>query len=153
MAIAELAASRANIAGLQSQLMSARTTLEYTKIYSPIDGVVVNRSIEPGQTVAANFSAPVLFLIAQDLSQMQVLADIDEADVGKLAERMPAKISVDAFLGEQFQGRVTQIRYSPNEVQGVAPRARWSRSRGTGTGGNTCGPAWLAGCQWPPVRC
>ncbi len=119
VAIAELAASRANIAGLQSQLMCARTTLEYTKIYSPIDGVVVNRSIEPGQTVAANFSAPVLFLIAQDLSQMQVLADIDEADVGKLAERMPAKISVDAFLGEQFQGRVTQIRYSPNEVQGV----------------------------------
>lgn len=116
---AELVAAEANISGLQAQLMSARTTLEYTKIYSPIDGVVVNRSIEPGQTVAANFAAPVLFVIAQDLSKMQVLADIDEADVGKLAEQMPAKISVDAFLGEHFEGRVTQIRYSPNEVQGV----------------------------------
>lgn len=119
VAVAELAAAQANISGLRSQLLSARTTLEYTKIHSPIDGVVVNRSIEPGQTVAANFAAPVLFVIAQDLSKMQVLADIDEADVGKLAERMPAKISVDAFLGEHFQGRVTQIRYSPNEVQGV----------------------------------
>jgi HlyD family secretion protein len=119
VAVAELAAAQANISGLRSQLLSARTTLEYTKIHSPIDGVVVNRSIEPGQTVAANFAAPVLFVIAQDLSKMQVLADIDEADVGKLAEQMPAKISVDAFLGEHFQGRVTQIRYSPNEVQGV----------------------------------
>ncbi len=119
VAVAELAAAEANISGLKSQLVSARTTLEYTKIHSPIDGVVVNRSIEPGQTVAANFAAPVLFVIAQDLSKMQVLADIDEADVGKLAEHMPAKISVDAFLGEHFQGRVTQIRYSPNQVQGV----------------------------------
>jgi HlyD family secretion protein len=119
VAVAELAAARANISGLKSQLVSARTTLDYTKIHSPIDGVVINRSIEPGQTVAANFAAPVLFVIAQDLSKMQVLADIDEADVGKLAEQMPAKISVDAFLGEHFQGRVTQIRYSPNQVQGV----------------------------------
>lgn len=119
VAVAELAAASANISGLKSQLVSARTTLDYTKIYSPIDGVVVNRIIEPGQTVAANFAAPVLFVIARDLSKMQVLADIDEADVGKLAERMSAKISVDAFLGEHFQGRVTQIRYSPNQVQGV----------------------------------
>lgn len=119
VAVAELAASEANISGLRSQLTSARTTLGYTKIQSPIDGVVVNRTIEPGQTVAANFAAPILFVIAQDLSKMQVLADIDEADVGKVAEQMAAKISVDAFPGEHFQGRVTQIRYSPNEVQGV----------------------------------
>lgn len=119
VAVAELSAASANIPGLKSQLVSARTTLDYTKIHSPIDGVVVNRSIEPGQTVAASFAAPVLFVIAQDLSKMQVLADIDEADVGKLAEGMSAKISVDAFLGEHFQGRVTQIRFSPNQVQGV----------------------------------
>lgn len=119
IALAELAAANANISGLQAQLVSARTTLEYTKIYSPIDGVVVNRSIEPGQTVASSFAAPVLFVIARDLAQMQVLADIDEADVGKLAEQMSAQISVDAFPGERFSGRVTQIRYSPNQVQGV----------------------------------
>ncbi len=119
VATAEVAASRAAIAGLRSQLSSARTTLAYTKIYSPIDGIVITRAVEPGQTVAASFSAPVLFVIAEDLKQMQVLADVDEADVGKLAERMPAKVTVDAFMGDTFEGAVTQIRYSPNEVQGV----------------------------------
>lgn len=119
VAVADVAAAKASLVALRSQLSSARTTLAYTKIYSPIDGIVINRAIEPGQTVAASFSAPVLFVIAEDLRKMQVLADIDEADVGKVAEGMPAKVSVDAFIGETFSGRVTQIRYSPNEVQGV----------------------------------
>ncbi len=119
VALAEVEAAKATIAGLRAQLRSARTTLDYTKIHSPIDGVVITRAVEPGQTVAASFSAPVLFVIAQDLSQMQVLADIDEADVGKLAEQMPATVQVDAFVGDTFEGKVTQIRYSPNEVQGV----------------------------------
>jgi HlyD family secretion protein len=119
VAVAEVAAARATIAGLKSQLHSARTTLTYTKIHSPIDGVVILRAVESGQTVAASFSSPVLFVIAEDLSQMQVLADVDEADVGKLSEGMSARVTVDAFPGESFDGQVTQIRYSPNEVQGV----------------------------------
>ncbi len=119
VATAEVAASTAMMAGLRSQLSSARTTLAYTKIYSPIDGVVITRAVEPGQTVAASFSSPVLFVIAEDLKQMQVLADVDEADVGKLSEGMHAKVTVDAFMGDTFEGAVTQIRYSPNEVQGV----------------------------------
>jgi HlyD family secretion protein len=119
VASAEVAASKATIAQLRAQLTSARTTLQYTQIYSPIDGVVINREIDPGQTVAASLSAPVLFVIAQDLSKMQVMADIDEADVGKLTETMPATVIVDAFPGDTFRGKVTQIRYSPTEVQGV----------------------------------
>jgi HlyD family secretion protein len=81
--------------------------------------LVIHREVEPGQTVAASFAAPVLFIIAEDLSKMQVLADIDEADVGKVEEGMAAKVTVDAFMGDVFEGRVTQIRFSPTEVQGV----------------------------------
>ena len=119
VAVAELASSKAQVSQLGAQLKSARTTLTYTRIYSPIDGVVINRAIEPGQTVAASFSAPVLFVIAQDLSKMQVLADIDEADVGKLSEGLLAHVVVDAFVGQKFRGKVSQIRYAPNNVQGV----------------------------------
>ena len=119
VAEADVAAAQAQISQLKAQLSSARTTLAYARIYSPIDGVVVNRAIDPGQTVAASFSAPVLFVIAQDLSKMQVLAEIDEADVGKIKEQMKAEVVVDAFPGEKFEGTVTQVRFSPNNVQGV----------------------------------
>lgn len=119
VASADVASANAQIRRVVAQLESANASLAYTKIYSPIDGVVINRAVDPGQTVAANFSAPVLFEIAQDLSAMQVLADIDEADVGKIVEGMEAEVSVDAFLGEGFDGTVTQLRYSPNEVAGV----------------------------------
>jgi len=119
VAEADLGAAKAQIAQLRAALSSARTTLAYTRIYSPIEGVVINRAVDPGQTVAASFSAPILFVIAQDLAKMQVMADIDEADVGKLREQMPADVVVDAFPGEKFAGKVTQIRYSPTNVQGV----------------------------------
>lgn len=119
VAKAEASAAKATINGLRSQLRSARATLTYTKIHSPINGIVIHREIEPGQTVAASFSAPVLFIIAEDLSKMEVLAEVDEADVGKLKEGLEARVTVDAFPGEVFEGKVTQIRYSPNEVQGV----------------------------------
>ena len=119
VAEADVAAAQAQISQLKAQLSSARTTLAYARIYSPIDGVVVNRAIDPGQTVAASFSAPVLFVIAQDLSKMQVLAEIDEAEVGKIKEQMKAEVVVDAFPGEKFEGTVTQLRFSPNNVQGV----------------------------------
>lgn len=116
---AEVNAAQAQVASLEAQLNSASTTLGYTKIFAPISGVVISRQVDPGQTVAASFSAPVLFVIAQDLTEMEVLADIDEADVGKLKEGMDAEIVVDAFQGEVFQGKLTQLRFSPTDVQGV----------------------------------
>ena len=119
VAKADVASSEAQLAQIQAQLASAATTLQYTRITSPIDGIVITRSIDPGQTVAASFSAPVLIVIAPNLQQMQVLADIDEADVGKVKEGMSATIVVDAFPGDLFHGTVMQIRYSPNEVLGV----------------------------------
>jgi HlyD family secretion protein len=118
-ALADLASAQANVGSMIAGLKSAKTNLEYTRIYSPIDGVVINRAIDPGQTVAASFQAPVLFVIAQDLRKMRVLADIDEADVGKLKEGMSAEVRVDAFPGEKFDGNVSQVRYSPNNVSGV----------------------------------
>jgi HlyD family secretion protein len=123
VAVADLAASRASIAQINAALKSSTTNLEYTRIYSPIDGVVINRAIDPGQTVAASFQAPVLFVIAQDLRKMRVLADIDEADVGKLREGMSAEVRVDAFPGEKFKGNVSQVRYSPNSQSGVVTYA------------------------------
>jgi HlyD family secretion protein len=119
VAIADLAAARANVIQSNAALRSSRTNMEYTRIFSPIDGVVITRSIDPGQTVAASFQAPVLFVIAQDLRKMRVLADVDEADVGKLKEDMNAEVRVDAFPGEKFKGIVSQVRYSPNTNSGV----------------------------------
>jgi HlyD family secretion protein len=111
--------SQAAIVSQEAQLSQMTANLGYTKIYSPVDGVVVTRSIDPGATVVASFQAPVLFVIAQDLRKMRVLADVDEADVGKLSEKMPAECVVDAFPGETFHGIVSQLRFSPNTVQGV----------------------------------
>jgi HlyD family secretion protein len=118
-AAANVTSAQAGIGSQQAQLDQLTTNLGYTKIYSPVDGVVVTRSIDPGATVVASFQAPQLFVIAQDLRKMRVLADVDEADVGKLAEKMPADCVVDAFPGETFHGVVSQLRFSPNTVQGV----------------------------------
>ena len=123
VAIADAAAARAQIAQIQAQLRTSRTNLEYTRIYSPIEGVVINRAIDPGQVVAASFQAPVLFVIAQDLRKMKVLADIDEADVGRLKEGIGAEVTVDAFPGEKFKGVVSQVRYSPTSQSGVVTYA------------------------------
>jgi HlyD family secretion protein len=109
----------ANISAQSAQLTVSRANLDYTKIIAPVDGVVVTRSIDPGATVVASFQSPVLFVIAQDLRKMRVLADVDEADVGKLTEGMAADCVVDAFPGEVFHGTVSQIRYSANNVSGV----------------------------------
>lgn len=119
VARAQQAAAEAQIGAIQSQLQQSQTNVGWTKIYSPVDGVVVSRSIDPGSTVVASFQAPVLFVIAQDLRKMRVMADVDEADVGKLREGMEAEAVVDAFPGEAFKGNVQQVRYSPNNVQGV----------------------------------
>jgi len=109
----------AAISAQAAQLSQFRANLGYTKIYAPVDGVVVTRGIDPGATVVASFQAPVLFVIAQDLHKMKILADVDEADVGKIAEGMDADCVVDAFPGEVFRGKVSQIRYSANNVSGV----------------------------------
>jgi HlyD family secretion protein len=118
-ALADLASAKANVDQTRAGVKTSKSNLEYTRIFSPIDGVVITRSIDPGQTVAASFQAPVLFVIAQDLRKMRVLADIDEADVGKLKEGMGAEVRVDAFPGEKFDGLVSQVRFSPNSVSGV----------------------------------
>jgi len=97
----------------------AAVNLERTIIRAPIDGVVVSRNVDVGQTVAASLQAPTLFLIAQDLTKMQVLADVDEADVGQLSPDSKVSFTVDAFPTETFQGRISQIRLSPNVVQNV----------------------------------
>jgi len=118
-ALALVSSAQAEIGAQQAQLNQMTTNLGYTKIYAPVDGVVVTRNIDPGATVVASFQAPVLFVIAQDLKKMRVLADVDEADVGKLKDRMMADAAVDAFPGELFHGVVQQVRFSPNTVQGV----------------------------------
>lgn len=100
-------------------LRQAETNLAYTRITSPIDGVVVDREYDIGQTVAASFQAPTLFTIAQDLTKMQVLTNIDEADIGRVKEGQEASFSVDAFPDRPFQGSVSQIRLSPQTVQNV----------------------------------
>ncbi len=119
VAVADIAVAEAEVSRNEANLSTANTNLAYSRIYAPIDGVVIQRSIDPGQTVAASFQAPVLFIIANDLSRMQILANIDEADVGKLAERLAADARVDAFPGEVFHGTVSQIRYGSVTSAGV----------------------------------
>ncbi|MDC3953734.1 efflux RND transporter periplasmic adaptor subunit [Polyangium jinanense] len=123
IALADVAASKAQVAQLNATLRRSNTNLAFTKIYSPIEGVVINRAVDPGQTVAASFQTPTLFVIAQDLRKMRVLADIDEADVGRLKEGMTADIRVDAFPGESFKGLVSQVRFSPVNQAGVVTYA------------------------------
>lgn len=123
IAEAEVTSAQAQISQLSARLNSASTTLKYTKIYSPIDGVIIDRRVEPGQTVAASFNTPVLFVIARDLTQMRVLAEIDEADVGKVEPGMAVDVVVDAFPDHHFVGKLTQIRYSPTTVEGVVTYA------------------------------
>ncbi len=119
VAQADLASAKAQIVQTKAQLNYSQANMTYARIFAPIDGLVVSRNIDPGQTVAASFQAPTLFVIAQDLRKMRILAEIDEADVGKLKEGMVAEATVDAFSGEIFKGVVSQVRYNPNSVQGV----------------------------------
>ncbi|SEA67986.1 HlyD family secretion protein [Flavobacterium gillisiae] len=102
-----------------SDLQQAKTNLEYANIYSPIDGVVLSRAIDEGQTVAASLSTPTLFTIAQDLKEMQVEADVDEADIGQVKEGQRVEFTVDAYVGETFQGKVTQVRLDPTVTSNV----------------------------------
>ncbi len=116
---AELQASQARLAQAKSTLDSSKVDLTYTVIKSPIDGVVISRDVNVGQTVAASFQAPVLFKIANDLTQMQVECSVDEADIGKVKEGQNVRFTVDAYPEERFTGTVRQVRYSPEIVQNV----------------------------------
>ena len=97
----------------RSDLLKAETNLKYCMIYSPIDGVVISRAVDEGQTVAAMFNTPKLFVIANDLRNMRVIADVDEADIGQVKEGQKVIFSVDAFPDEYFEGEVTQVRLEP----------------------------------------
>jgi HlyD family secretion protein len=119
VAEAQLRAAEAVVRQKQAALDQARADLEHTEIRAPVNGVVVSRSIDVGQTVAASLQAPTLFTIAEDLTRMQVEAAVDEADVGRLREGMEATFTVDAFPGRTFRGQIVQIRKAPQVVQNV----------------------------------
>ena len=116
---AEVAAQQGALAQARAAYSEAQVNLDYTVIRSPTDGMVVTRSVDVGQTVAASLQAPVLFTIAQDLKKMQVHTSVAESDVGQLKEGMAAEFSVDAYPTRKFHGRVSQVRVSPTTVQNV----------------------------------
>jgi HlyD family secretion protein len=111
--------AEASVAQAKSQLESSRLDLSYAIIRSPMDGIVISRNMEVGQTVQASFSAPKIFEIANDLSKMQVECDVDEADVGKVKEGQMVRFTVDAFPDSPFLGKVNQVRFSPTVTQNV----------------------------------
>ena len=111
--------ARAQTQQATAALSQATTNLRYTKITSPTDGVVVDKQYEVGQTVAASFQAPTLFEIAQDLTKMQIQADVDQSDIGRVKVGQFARFSVDAYPEEEFRGRIAQIRYNAQVNQNV----------------------------------
>lgn len=118
-ASAQVALDQAQIKQREAALNAARVNLGYTNIVSPVDGVVVSRNIDVGQTVAASFQTPTLFLIAKDLANMQVDTNVSESDVGGVAVGQKASFTVEAYPGKTFWGEVTQIRKAPITVQNV----------------------------------
>jgi HlyD family secretion protein len=111
--------SKSSEKNAKASLERAMVNLGYATIYSPIDGIVINRAVEAGQTVAASFSTPEIFTIAQDLTQMQVEADIDETDIGMIKDGQRVEFTVDAFPDETFSGTVMQIRLKPTTTSNV----------------------------------
>ena len=116
---AQIKSAQANVQQRESALAQARIDLSRTKITSPVDGIVIKRAIEKGQTVAASLQAPELFVIAQNLSDMQVDASIDESDVGRIRNGLKASFTVDAFPGQTFDGEVRQVRKAAQNVANV----------------------------------
>jgi HlyD family secretion protein len=125
-AVANREQADANLVGSKAKVLQARadkdqaaTNLAYASITSPIDGIVVSRAVDVGQTVAASFQTPTLFTIANDLTKMQILANIDEADVGKVRDGQEARFTVDAYPGEEFRGFIREVRQAPNVINNV----------------------------------
>ena len=119
VAKAAVAAAEANVKQSEGGVEEAQRNLDYTRITSPIDGVVINRRVNPGQNVTPDPKTGSLFLIAKDFDKMQVWTQVNEADIGKIKEGMDASFKVDAFPGEFFKGKVTQIRHNAQQTQNV----------------------------------
>lgn len=116
---ADLASARASVVQNEAIQNANRTDLSKTVVRSPINGIVLNRNVEPGQTIAASFQAPVLFTLAEDLTQMELQVDVDEADVGQVHAGQTAHFTVDAYPDRNFDAKVTQVRYGSQTVSGV----------------------------------
>ena len=116
---AQVQQATAQVQQAQAALSLSELNLSHTTITSPIDGIVVSRDVNVGQTVAASLSAPTLFTLANDLTQMQVIANIDQADIGLVEQAKSVKFSVDAFPGKDFEGTIEQMRINPQNVQNV----------------------------------
>ena len=114
-----LAVARANVKSAQVALDRARQNLSYTQIYAPIDGIVVERTVELGQTVVASMQTPQIFLIANDLAQMQILASVDESDIGSIVDGQSVRFSVQAYPNEHFDGAVKQVRLQSKTTENV----------------------------------
>ncbi len=115
----KLAIAEASVKSARVSLDRARRNLAYTEIYAPIDGVVIERNVDVGQTVAASLQAPQLFLIANDLSQMEILAKVDESDIGAIHEGQPVRFTVQPYPSESFEGTVRQVRLQSTTQENV----------------------------------
>jgi len=116
---AQLSATKAQVEQARAALDYAQTNLKYTRIISPVDGTVISRNVDVGQTVAASFQTPTLFNIAQDLTKMQIDTNIDEADIGKIRVEQPVEFTVDAYPNITFHGKVSEVRNAPITIQNV----------------------------------
>jgi HlyD family secretion protein len=116
---ASLASTKAQVVQAQASLDAEMTTLQKATIYSPINGIVLKRNVEPGQTVAASLQTPVLFTLAEDLTQMELQVDVDEADVGQVSEGQKAVFTVDAYPDKDFPAEITEVHLAPQTVEGV----------------------------------
>jgi len=116
---ASIEQAKSDIISAKASLDRAKINLDLTKIYSPVDGVVISRNVDIGQTVAASLSAPTLFVIANDLTRMQVKANIDEADIGKITPDVRVSFGVDAYPNDTFTGNISEVRLEPQTVQNV----------------------------------
>jgi len=116
---AGVSAAKSQVAQTEAALKFSETNLQYTRILSPVDGVVISRNVDVGQTVAASFQTPTLFTIAQDLTKMQIDTNVDEADIGKVVVGQEVEFSVDAYPENVFRGKVWQVRNAPITVQNV----------------------------------
>jgi HlyD family secretion protein len=119
VAVTQLASAQSQVKQATASLEQSQLDLDHTKIIAPVDGTVIARQMDVGQTVAASFQAPTIFQIAQDLTKMQVDTNVDEADVGQVKLNQPARFTVDAYPTTIFRGAVTQIRQAPINVQNV----------------------------------
>jgi HlyD family secretion protein len=118
-AINRLAQAETSVANTKANLHQAQVNLSYAEIYSPIDGIILDRAVEQGQTVAASFNTPTMFTIANDLTKMQAEADVDEADIGRVRVGQTVRFTVDAYNDETFEGVVNQIRLQPTVTSNV----------------------------------